>query len=71
MQLCPTGDDIWFWALSRKNNVPVICLGEDSYRNLWAQSRTPALCDVNWHQGQNDRQIAAVVKEFDLRKTLF
>ncbi len=34
MNICPTGDDIWFWAMARLRNVPAICLGKNDTRPI-------------------------------------
>lgn len=55
LKLCPTADDIWFWAVA---GVPAHCLDTVSYRPLRRQSGTPALQTMNVRGGQNDAQLA-------------
>jgi hypothetical protein len=62
--LCPTADDVWFWALARVAGVRLHCLGLDSYRPLRWQTRTPELLAVNRNQGQNDVQLGRVLDHF-------
>jgi hypothetical protein len=65
-RLCPTSDDVWFWAVARAAGVPVHCLDAPSHRGLFRQRRTPKLEDVNRGERRNDAQIAAVVAHFGL-----
>jgi hypothetical protein len=62
--LCPTADDVWFWAVARAAGVPAHCLGLDSCRPLRQQTRTPELLTINRTQGQNDVQLARVLEHF-------
>lgn len=63
-ELCPTSDDVWFWAVARVAGAPVHCLGLDSHRLLSQQARTPQLSTLNRGQGQNDVQLARVIEHF-------
>jgi hypothetical protein len=65
-KLCPTADDIWFWAVAVASGVPVTCLGVHHVRFIVRQRKTPALSDVNWRVGANDIQIERVLDYFDL-----
>lgn len=65
-ELCPTNDDIWFWALARVGRTPARCLGLSSYRPLGRQRHAPRLETVNLAGGANDIQFAAVIKHFGL-----
>lgn len=66
-RVCPTNDDIWFWAVSRVANVPVSCLGLSSHRSLRRLRGTAKLASVNTGQAQNDAQLARVIEHFGLR----
>jgi hypothetical protein len=43
MRLCPTADDMWFWAAAHQQKTPFLCLGMPAHRPVGSQSRTPAL----------------------------
>lgn len=63
-ELCPTADDVWFWAVAQASGVPRHCLGKRRLQLVHSQERTRSLASVNWHEGQNDIQIAATVEYF-------
>jgi hypothetical protein len=46
-ELCPTADDVWYWAMARINETPSHCLGWSPHRPVWRQSRTKALADLD------------------------
>lgn len=61
-RICPTADDVWFWAANRAAGVPAICLGAVPYAPLERPRFTSALGEVN--ATANDPQIAAAVAHF-------
>jgi hypothetical protein len=67
--LCPTADDVWFWAVARCANVPSECLGLESFRPCPQQADTPELQTINLGQGQNDVQLFRVIDHFGLTFT--
>ena len=66
LELAPTGDDIWCWALEQVSHTPVRCLGLPSYQPLRRQDAAPRLQDVNLRNRQNERQIARVIEHFGI-----
>jgi hypothetical protein len=66
MELCPTADDIWFWAVATVSGVPIHCLGLPSWRALWRQAHTPRSVTVNRREGRNDVQLSRVIEHFDI-----
>ena len=62
--LCPTNDDIWFWAVAGAAGVPTHCLGLESHQPVRRQAGTPRLETINRFQGEFDRQFAHVVEYF-------
>lgn len=65
MELSPTADDVWFWAMSVLNDVPVSVL-ENGYSSpvvILELQDSGLFRSLNSH-GENDRQIAAVVKHY-------
>lgn len=64
-QLCPTGDDIWFWAVAKKAGVPLYCLGNHHLHCVRRQKSTPALETINRLGGQNDMQLRSVCNYFN------
>lgn len=64
--LCPTADDVWFWAVATTAGVPIHCLGLPSCRPLWRQDHTPRSVTLNRGGGHNDRQLSSVVEHFGI-----
>ncbi len=46
-KICPTTDDIWFWANALRKNTQSFCLGLPPHRPVKSLRRSPALADVN------------------------
>jgi hypothetical protein len=64
--LCPTHDDVWFWAMALRAGTEVRCLGTaEKPTRLAAQDGTPALSSMN-DAGSENSQIDAVVDHFAL-----
>ena len=68
--LCPTNDDIWFWAIAHVAESPARCLGMTSYHQLRRQRDTPKLQLENRDGGMNDRQLASAIEHFGIESTL-
>jgi hypothetical protein len=66
LRLCPSGDDVWFWAVAQVAKARSKCLGNSSYNDLPSLQRTPSLQSSNWDDGQNDVQLRNVVRYFGL-----
>ena len=66
LRLCPTGDDIWFWAVARKAGIPLHCLGNNGLRDIRRLRGSPSLTKSNRFQGKNDEQLDAVISYFGL-----
>ena len=64
LRLCPTADDIWFWASIQRTKTNSVCLGLPPHRPVSQQKDTSALSDVN--EEQNDHQFQAVINHFGL-----
>lgn len=64
--LCPTADDIWFWAMSRLAGDQRRCLGQHQVREIKRLIKTPRLSKTNVSRGGNDRQLSRVVDYFQL-----
>jgi hypothetical protein len=64
LDLCPTTDDIWFWAAAHLKKTPFYCLGMPPHRPIGSQEDTPALSDVNQHHEQH--QFERVLKHCGL-----
>jgi len=65
-RLCPTADDIWFWAVARKTGVRLICLGDDRLDELLLQRWSRRLLSVNSTDEGNDQQLLNVIGYFGL-----
>lgn len=66
LEICPTTDDIWFWAHSVNQGTSLICLGLSPYRPVRALRKSPALSDVNKEQEQS--QFARVISYLNLAR---
>ena len=64
--LCPTADDIWFWAMSLIHGSHRQCLGEHSVQEIKRFIKTPRLSRNNVSRGGNDRQLQLVINHFNL-----
>jgi hypothetical protein len=64
--LCPTADDIWFWAMSQIQGCQRHCLGEHSIQEIKRLIKTPRLSRNNVSRGGNDRQLQLVTNHFNL-----
>jgi len=62
LRLCPTADDIWFWASLQRTQTRSVCLGLPPHKKVGQQDATPALSDVN----DNDPQFQAAIGHFAL-----
>ena len=67
-EICPTADDIWFWAAILKSGTLSHCLGLPAHRPVAVQSRTAALSQVN--ATGNDPQFLAAIDHFGVRGKL-
>lgn len=68
LEICPTTDDIWFWAHGLKNGSPTFCLGLAAHRPVKVLRSTPALSDVNSATEQD--QFRAVIAHLDLQRKI-
>lgn len=68
--LAPTADDIWFWAVALASSTPVHCLGYEKHFQISSNDHENSLSAINVFGGQNDIQLASVIKRFDLFKCL-
>lgn len=70
MQLAPTADDLWFWAMSLVNATPVVKVHDyfrfDYERYLDEDTQDIGLCNNNLFNGGNDKQLKALCDYFQL-----
>ncbi|MHA4870302.1 hypothetical protein ACXZ1M_21645 [Duganella sp. PWIR1] len=64
MELCPTGDDIWFYWMARQNGATFRCVQVTSYIHNWRGSQKAALANHNVGNDMNDVQLNAMIKRF-------
>lgn len=57
LRLCPTADDVWYWAMASLASTPSFCLGMAAHRPIWKQSRTKSLADLDAGKGQFHRML--------------
>lgn len=67
-ELCPTADDIWFWAALRNGGYRFVSLDKRSYKENFSTRRTSKLTDINWDKGGNNEALKAVTEYFGLRQ---
>lgn len=76
MQLCPSGDDIWFYAMGLKNDYYVSKvfthnpLGENYTINLRVQDMALMRVNTGGRLSRNDVQLRAVLKHYNLTELL-
>jgi len=71
LNLCPTSDDIWFWAVARYSNVSVLCLGTSTLNTVRLLRGSQALNWVNVYGGENDAQLRRTIDHFNLDISCF
>jgi hypothetical protein len=64
MELCPRGDDIWFFWMARLAGTPHVGTGCDFRVVPWRGSQESALYLDNWLAGENDTQVRAMEGHF-------
>jgi hypothetical protein len=63
-ELCPTGDDIWFWAMANLKRTEYI-LVENGIRSISGiGDNTDGLYNVNIAEYQNDKQIRRIIQKY-------
>ena len=77
MQLAPTADDLWLWAMEKRLNLNVIKISGN--KNQWITSvnrvddyetdKEGSLYYINELKGANDIQLAQLVKYYQLKPT--
>ncbi len=71
MRICPTGDDIWFKAMSLLNGVACKKVAPFSKEFMIIKStQVKALYKLNVMQKKNDEQIQATFEHYDLYRSL-
>lgn len=72
MYLCPYADDIWFWAMAAKNNVPVHVVENCIMKfNCISGTQDDCLWQSNVTLGKNDIQLKNVLTEYpEIREKL-
>lgn len=63
-ELCPLGDDIWFWAHAVLKGTKINIIKDLTYPRLIEGSQTIALWHQNVVNNENDIQIQNVIKEY-------
>ena len=68
MELCPTADDVWLYFMASYNNSTFSLIGGKGFIDL-NQDPNDSLWMIN-SQGENDRQIKNVIREFGMPEIL-
>ena len=66
MELCPTADDTWIWAVARVAGNDSHCIGTQSGWPIRRQARTRRLRTINRGEGHNDVQLERAIDYFEL-----
>jgi hypothetical protein len=71
-EICPTADDIWFWAVARVTGSSTVCAPrpEPLFRPIAALRGTVGLNTVNNDGGANDIQLRRAIRHFGLHERL-
>ena len=70
MELAPTSDDIWFWAMALKKGTKIHWIEKPDEKLLYVeetQEKTPCLCRIN-NSGDRPfkKQLNAVIERYSL-----
>ncbi len=75
MELCPTADDLWFWAMERRQGIPVKMIEPHGYGlhrpvnriEEYDMQQTGTLFWANVTGGRNDEQLCALIDKYNLQ----
>ena len=65
-EVCPTADDVWFWAMGLLSGTESRCLGMGAHRPVIRQVRTHSLASLN----AGPAQFKAVLRHFSLESKI-
>lgn len=74
LKLAPTADDLWFWVMEKRLNIPVKIIENARYGlhlavnriDVWNPNREGSLYYINEINGANDRQFAELINHYGL-----
>lgn len=66
LELAPSADDIWFWAVAVLSNTKIHCLGYEKHEIISPDDQNNALFTINVAGGRNDIQLNNVIERYDL-----
>jgi hypothetical protein len=66
-EVCPTNDDLWFWAVAAAAAAPRVCLGSTKPRKIRQLAESPSLADVNGSEGRNQAQLEEAARYLRIR----
>lgn len=74
MKLAPTADDLWFWVMEKRQNIPVRIIKNARYGlheavnriDIWDPNRKGSLYYINEINGANDRQFADLINYYGI-----
>lgn len=70
LELAPSADDVWFWAVAVSSGVKAYCLGYEKHFQISSGASENALSTLNVQGGRNDIQLRDVVEKYDLIKRM-
>ena len=74
MKLAPTADDLWFWVMEKRQNIPVKLI-PNAHRGLhtevnrvdfWNPNKEGSLYYINEIKGKNDEQFEELLNHYGL-----
>lgn len=71
LKVCPTADDIWFWANSFSHGAQRFCLNQLLACPYPRKTSWPELQTLNRELGANDLQLAAAIDYFGIASDIF
>ena len=74
MKLAPTADDLWFWAMEKRQGIPISVIANAGYGlnvpvnriNAWDPVRGGSLYYINGIRGNNDWQMRELIDYYNL-----
>ena len=78
MKMAPTADDLWFWAMEKRLNIPIILIPNAGYGlheavnriDVWKPNREGTLYYINEVQGKNDEQFIKLIDKYQIKPSL-
>ena len=74
MQMAPTADDLWFWVMEKRQNIPIKLINNARYGlhesvnriDVWEPNREGSLYYINEVNGKNDVQLKKLIEYYHI-----